>query len=1263
MKMSFLFAFLLLGFLLGFPTWVPQIGGPPHSPGETRAVTSQSFFVSEAVRVPSRRFSFWILPLEASVRRSPQRAASFSETRSEPFLSTIFFSLARSPPGVPRVRLPSLCGEGNRGPSVFLGSSVPPVAFRGSSSFPVNKLEASLRRVERREALGFLPARSSRCLSPSFARSRCPWRFASFLPLPSSSSASSRAAPPHSQSRNVPQFREVEEGRCVSSPQGGDATKKGDEETIVTRFAPSPTGPLHVGGARVALFSFLLARQKQTEEERNARDSSAAHAAPSQTASAPSGASPETRPSSLPASFSTSHSSYSSSPSPRPASSSSSVSSSPVRSRSSFLLRIEDTDERRNAHAASFASALLADLRWLGISWDEGPDVGGPTGPYRQSLRSTFYANIGQQLVAAGCLYPCFCSKDELLRRRQEAVAAGERPRYDGTCRSLSAAQLARRLTEARESNAPFTLRFKVPENLAFVEVHDALRGRVHFPVANALSDFLCFRRLEAPVYNFCVALDDWAMGVTHVVRGCDHLINTASQVLLLRALNARVPLYVHSGLLCSPQGAKISKRSMRQFDGASPGPLNKRESEDPGRAQDVEAGREERKGDNGWKTKIRAHPVGALFDLRLAHRGADNPNHSPHTKRTCGTTAGEEEREREQEGEQEEEQPKEEEERDRGEFPVEALFEENGGEQEEADVQAGGDSETQQVSPYTIEGLRRRGFLPEAVLLFLSGAHDRATRLSEVLKSFSIDSVGASNLVYDETLLQHLHFKLIRQAIEERDNCLLSRHLASLLRMGLAEKKLSARQGVTEDTFEAGQRREAADARESDAGALSQSLEEEVALDRKKGGKPLKKETEGDDGTLETLRTKPGQQDADNKEARAREGENGEGGKQERREGSGEDAEGEPGGEEREEEADDEGREAPRTRHRREEAGREEEVAQLLSDLFGESFEESPIDILKNRRRSPCGVRQRSLRDFFLLIACLLLPQHMNPRELVSAVARLMRTALLTERRDERSAPETRHKSEERRSERGQRLAVPQKVLDNLEALKRLARYLLSPDAEHASPSLARAEILHIVRDMAEIEFSSCLVSPSSSLSASASCDSPVAAKGDVSPSASSPFVSLRAPTVSVSVQPRTGTGIIASEKVEREPFVACGRRADETRAQEKGTPQERKELAQKLFDRWIAKSAEACNMSRKLFLYLLRFALTGSEEGPPIRQLVGFLRLAFRFLFQAPDFSSKTDFFACADDSSSHRPKNAQQVIWSSSHVLVQKINCSPN
>ncbi|KFH01772.1 tRNA ligase class I (E and Q), catalytic domain-containing protein, partial [Toxoplasma gondii MAS] len=693
--------------------------------------------------------------------------------------------------------------------------------------------------------------------------------------------------------------------------------------------------------------------------------------------------------------------------------------------------------------------------------------------------------------------------------------------------------------------------------------------------------------------------------------------LRVLSQVLLLRALNARVPVYAHSGLLCSPDGAKISKRSMRQLDGASPGRLEKRESGDPRREREVESGKEERKGDNGWMT-IRAHPVGALFDLRLTHRETDKPNRAAHAKRTCGTAAGEEQEQEEQEQEEEqEEEQKEEEERDRGECRVDEAFEEIGGEQE-ADEQAGGDSEAQQFSPYTIAGLRRRGFLPEAVLLFLSGAHDRATRLSEVLKSFSINGVGASNLVYDETLLQHLHFKLIRQAIEERDNCLLSRHLASLLRMGLAEKKLSARQGVPADNFEAGQRREDADAQESDACALSQSVAEGVAVDHKRGGEPLKKETEGDDETLATLRTKPGQ-DAEDKETKARERREGRG--EERREGSGEDAEGEQRGEEREEEADNEGREAPRTRICRErEAGREEEVAQLLSDLFGESFEESPIAILKHRRRSPCSVRQRALRDFFLLTACLLLPHHMNPRELVSAVARLMRTALLTyfppiegeeaEHRDERSAPERKQKREERRSERerGQRRAVPPKVLDNLDALKRLARYLLSPDAEHASPSLARSEILQVVQDMTDLEFPYGRLSPSSSLSPSS--DSPVAAKGDGSPSASSPSFSSRPPRVTV--QPRVETGITASETVEREPFVVYGRNADETRAQEKGTSEERQVLAQKLFDRWIAKSAEACNMSRKLFLYLLRFALTGGEEGPPLRQLLLLLSLA---------------------------------------------------
>jgi glutamyl-tRNA synthetase len=251
----------------------------------------------------------------------------------------------------------------------------------------------------------------------------------------------------------------------------------------ITRFAPSPTGSLHLGNARTAFFSHLWARK----------------------------------------------------------------------SGGRFILRIEDTDaERSQAH---FRVALMEDLRWLGLDWDEGPDVGGPHAPYSQAERGDFYRTLFDKLESMGCAYPCYCTAEELELSRKLQRMAGKPPRYAGTCRLLGAAERAGR--EARGLAA--TLRFAVPADRT-VEFFDAVHGPQRF-ATNDIGDFIVRREDGTSAFFFCNAVDDSAMGVTQVLRGDDHLTNTPRQLMLLDALGMRRPGYGHVGLLVGTDGAPLSKR------------------------------------------------------------------------------------------------------------------------------------------------------------------------------------------------------------------------------------------------------------------------------------------------------------------------------------------------------------------------------------------------------------------------------------------------------------------------------------------------------------------------------------------------------------------------------------------------------------------------------------------------------------------------------------------------------------------------------
>ena len=256
-----------------------------------------------------------------------------------------------------------------------------------------------------------------------------------------------------------------------------------DSSAVITRFAPSPTGSLHLGNARTAFFSHLWARK----------------------------------------------------------------------SGGRFILRIEDTDVERSQ--ARFRDELMAEMRWLGLTWDEGPDIGGPSAPYSQAERGPFYQSLFARLAANGEAYLCYCTAEELELSRKLQRMAGKPPRYAGTCRNLTATQ---RAAQAARGLKP-TLRFAVP-NDRIIEFIDVVHGPQRF-VSGDIGDFIIRREDGTSAFFFCNAVDDSAMGVTQVLRGDDHLTNTPRQLMVLDALGMRRPGYGHVGLLVGADGAPLSKR------------------------------------------------------------------------------------------------------------------------------------------------------------------------------------------------------------------------------------------------------------------------------------------------------------------------------------------------------------------------------------------------------------------------------------------------------------------------------------------------------------------------------------------------------------------------------------------------------------------------------------------------------------------------------------------------------------------------------
>ena len=256
------------------------------------------------------------------------------------------------------------------------------------------------------------------------------------------------------------------------------------QKKIRTRFAPSPTGNLHIGGARTALFNWIFSKQHKGK----------------------------------------------------------------------FILRIDDTDTERSKQ--EYEKNIIDGLKWLGLNWDEGPDVEGDYGPYRQSERGEIYKKYLQKLLDENKAYYCFCSKEELEADRQAMLSQGIAPKYSGKCRHLFKEESEKRLARWEEG----VIRFKVPEHE--VEFVDLIRGKIKFNSA-LIGDLVIAKNLDAPLFNFAGIIDDCEMKISHVIRGEDHLPNTPKQILMAEALGFEPPKYAHLPLILAPDRSKLSKRYM----------------------------------------------------------------------------------------------------------------------------------------------------------------------------------------------------------------------------------------------------------------------------------------------------------------------------------------------------------------------------------------------------------------------------------------------------------------------------------------------------------------------------------------------------------------------------------------------------------------------------------------------------------------------------------------------------------------------------
>jgi len=253
--------------------------------------------------------------------------------------------------------------------------------------------------------------------------------------------------------------------------------------TVRVRFAPSPTGALHIGGARTALFNWLYARNQGGQ----------------------------------------------------------------------FILRIEDTDQQRSTQEA--IKAIIDGMKWLGLDWDEGPGTDGDHGPYFQTQRLDLHQKYIEQLVKEGKAYYCFCTPEELERKRKDAEARKEAPKYDNTCRKLSEQEIKDKLA----SGIPRAVRFMLPP-VGATKVHDLARGEVVFQ-NEVLDDFVIQKSDGFPTYNFACVVDDHLMEISHVIRGDDHLSNTPRQILLYQAFGWKPPKFAHIPMILGKDHSRLSKR------------------------------------------------------------------------------------------------------------------------------------------------------------------------------------------------------------------------------------------------------------------------------------------------------------------------------------------------------------------------------------------------------------------------------------------------------------------------------------------------------------------------------------------------------------------------------------------------------------------------------------------------------------------------------------------------------------------------------
>src|SRR5574344_946793 len=253
-------------------------------------------------------------------------------------------------------------------------------------------------------------------------------------------------------------------------------------EEIRVRIAPSPSGNLHIGTARTALFNYLFAKKNNGK----------------------------------------------------------------------YVLRIEDTDLDRSSQA--YIDNIYDSLKALGLNWDEGPDVGGPYGPYQQSERFDIYPKYAQKLIESGFAYECFCTQEELDAEKEESIKNKQPHKYSGKCRNLSEEEKAKLRAEGRKPS----IRFHVPEGETAYD--DMVKGHLHFDNA-LIGDFVIMKSNGTPTYNFAVVIDDMEMKISHIIRGEDHISNTAKQIMIYDALGAKVPKFGHLGMILAPDRSKLSKR------------------------------------------------------------------------------------------------------------------------------------------------------------------------------------------------------------------------------------------------------------------------------------------------------------------------------------------------------------------------------------------------------------------------------------------------------------------------------------------------------------------------------------------------------------------------------------------------------------------------------------------------------------------------------------------------------------------------------